>query len=92
MLLPSGGTSRAGGRSSQRPPLQAAALVAGLPLAALQWAAAPCGRVMGSRPLRLSHSRSYPWVCCHYGWPPLARGLVAAGRPFAGGRPPLQGD
>ncbi|RWV95664.1 hypothetical protein GW17_00041692 [Ensete ventricosum] len=46
--LPCTGAAPTGGRSCQWPPLQAAALAAGLPLAALQRAAATCGLATGA--------------------------------------------
>ncbi|RWW09267.1 hypothetical protein BHE74_00023485, partial [Ensete ventricosum] len=56
-LLPSGGTSRVGGRSCQRPTLQAADLAEGLPLAALQRAAATCSLATGGCPWRSSRGQ-----------------------------------
>ncbi|RWV90838.1 hypothetical protein GW17_00046931 [Ensete ventricosum] len=75
---PRAGAAPADGRSCLRPPMQAAAQAAGLPLVALQRAAAPCGRAVGSSPLRAGRSRSCLRGCCHYGWPPLAGGLAVA--------------
>ncbi|RWV87062.1 hypothetical protein GW17_00050982 [Ensete ventricosum] len=61
-----------------------------LPLAVTPWATGPYGLAAGVNPLRAGRSRSCPWGCCHYGWPPLAGGQAAIGCPFIGGRPPLQ--
>ncbi|RZS28821.1 hypothetical protein BHM03_00062471, partial [Ensete ventricosum] len=47
----------AGSRTCQRSPLQAIALAAGLPLAALQRATATCGLAAGAAPEGASHAR-----------------------------------
>ncbi|RWV79702.1 hypothetical protein GW17_00059119 [Ensete ventricosum] len=96
-LLPSGGSSRASGRSCQWPPLHVPTLAAGLPLAALQRAVATNGLVAGvcrgSRPLRLGR-----WRQPLAGWPQpfVLAGLLPllVATPCRGpghSRPPLQG-
>ncbi|RRT50755.1 hypothetical protein B296_00027641, partial [Ensete ventricosum] len=103
VLLPSGSTSRAGDRSCQRPPLQAVALVVGLPLAALQRAVATCDLATGGYPLRSHHGQqaiaAWPLVAAPCGLAAAVRACGATattgGHPLygslGGSRPPLQG-
>ncbi|RRT32678.1 hypothetical protein B296_00044794, partial [Ensete ventricosum] len=82
----------AGGRSWQRPPLQAATLATGLPLAALQRASATSGIAAGDCPLRPNRERclraqapAMPAGGRAYWRLPLQGALAVADRPFAGG-------
>ncbi|RZS18896.1 hypothetical protein BHM03_00051220 [Ensete ventricosum] len=78
----------------ERPPLQATALAAGLPLAALQRAATPCGLAAGTAYAHRRHPcrrQRCPRAAAHAGdcpckglWPWVAGpawGLAMAGRP-----------
>ncbi|RZS03142.1 hypothetical protein BHM03_00033284 [Ensete ventricosum] len=95
-MPPCAGAAPAGDRSCQRPPLQAATLGAGLPFAALQWAAATCSLAAGTAYARkrLPCPRATaPAVGCPYkgvwSWPvaPLQGALAATGCPLQLAKP-----
>ncbi|RWW89194.1 hypothetical protein BHE74_00001830 [Ensete ventricosum] len=79
-VLPCAGVAPVGGRSYQRPSLQAAAMAVGLLLATSPRAATPCGLVAGGayarkrRPYRRQPCHGRPWL-------PLQVALIMAVHP-----------